>query len=157
MLDVRAGGLARDDQFVGDLLVGQAPHQQPEHLDLAWRQAGRQVAPPLDRVTGRAQNRFDGVGLEPRLARARPQLRRGLVSREGRAVRAGFGHGLVRVGGGQHLARQCHRAAGEPARIARPVEALVVLDGDRPQRGQPGRRHQHAFGEVGVQPHVLEL
>src|SRR6478752_8891654 len=40
VLDVVAGGLARDDQALGDLPVGQAAGQQLEDLDLAAGQVG---------------------------------------------------------------------------------------------------------------------
>ena len=41
VLDVVTDRLARDDQALGDLLVGQAAGQQLEDLDLAAGQAGR--------------------------------------------------------------------------------------------------------------------
>src|SRR5690349_4388314 len=47
MLDVVGGRPARDDQLLGDLLVGQATGQQLEHLHLAAGQVGRAGGPAV--------------------------------------------------------------------------------------------------------------
>src|SRR5262245_48958318 len=54
ILDVIVGGLRRDAQRLGDLLDRLPAGNQPEHLDLAWRQPGDLgVAHGRDAMAGR--------------------------------------------------------------------------------------------------------
>ena len=65
--------------------------------------------------------------------------------------------GVIAVGGGEQSAGGGDVGAGEPARVPRAVQALVMLDGDRRQRRERGRRCEHPLGQIGVHPHSLEL
>ena len=157
VLDVAARRLARDHELLGDLLVRQPAHEQPQHLDLAAREAAGPIAPALDGMARRAQHGLDRVAVEQRLADARAQLGRGLLGGARIAVRPRLGHRVIGVGRREYPPRRRERVAGQPARIAGAVEPLVVLDRDRAQRGQRLRRGEHPLGQVGMQAHPFEL
>jgi hypothetical protein len=54
VFDVIPGGLSRDHQPIGDLLVREAARHQPEHVHLARGQAGRPGSSLPHAVAGRA-------------------------------------------------------------------------------------------------------
>ena len=81
-----------------------------------------------------AENRLDDVGVEATRPDIGAELGGSLVRRALGPVRARLAHRLVGVGGGEDAGRAGDRGAGEPARIARAVEALAVLYRDRTQR-----------------------
>ncbi len=103
----------------------------------------------------RGEHGRDGVTVEPSGAHLGPDLLGGLLGRAGRSVRARLEACVVTVGGRQQTPAGRDRAAGEVQRVAGAVEALMVLGGDLGEWLQAGRRCQHPFGEVRVQPDPL--
>ena len=83
------------------------------------------------------------------------QLGRRLAGRQRRPVGARLAHGLVGVGGAEDPGRARDGGARQAARVARAVQALAVLHGDRAQRRQGLGLVQHALGDVGVHAHPL--
>src|SRR5690242_16232699 len=74
VLDVMPDGLRRDAEGVADRLVGVAAHEREQHLELAWRQPGRQLAWALgDLMPGCRKHGRHGVGIELALARLAQQ------------------------------------------------------------------------------------
>ena len=134
VLDVVADGLRRDHEPAADLLVRQPAREQPQHLDLARGQARRALAAARHAVAGGAEHGLDRVAVEA----AGPDLGAQLARRPPRpsapAGGARLAHRLVGVGGAEDPRRAGDRRAGEPARVARAVEALAVLHGDRAER-----------------------
>ena len=75
VLDVVPDGLGGDAQVVGDHMVRVAQHEGEQHLELAPRQPGRQLAQPFrDTVTRGGEHRVDHVRVEPPLLGLPPQL-----------------------------------------------------------------------------------
>ena len=121
-------------------------------------QARRSFAAPRHAVAGGAEHRLDGFGVEATGLDIGPQLGGGLVGRAraaGRdAARASPGRRRRRRGSapGGEIA-----GAGEPARVARSVEALAVLHRDRAERRERLGLVEHALGQVRVHAHALPL
>ena len=157
VLDVVSDGLRRDHEPARDLLVRVAVREQPEHVDLPRREAGRPTTAARDAMAGRSQHRLDRVGVQPSGSDLRPQLGRGRVRRQRRPVRTRLAHRLIRVGCTEDPPSGRDRRAGEPGRVAGAVEPLAQLHDDLSQRRERFRLPQHALGQVRVQPHPLPL
>ena len=90
-------------------LLGQAPGDQPQHVDLAGREAGRPFPPPGHPMAGGAENRLDHVAVHAAgLHLGRNSLAAASGAR-GVAMRTWLAHGLVGVGRPQHPGRQRDR------------------------------------------------
>ena len=156
VLDVVADGLDGDPELVGDRLVRLAAHEREQHLELASRQAGRQLARPFrNAVPGRGEDGVDRISVEAPVLRLAPELRLRRLGVEGGPVRARLAHGHVAIGG-----REDARALVEGRRprapvVARAVEALVVRAGQLPDRRQRRRLREGALREVRMEPHAL--
>src|SRR5215217_4590792 len=61
VLDVAACGLAGDHELLGDLLVRQSAHKEPEDLDLAAREAFGSLATAPDGMAGGPEHGLDRV------------------------------------------------------------------------------------------------
>ena len=158
VLDVMSDGLHRDAESVADRLVGVAADEREQHLELARREPGGQLARALgDPMAGRREHGRDGVRLEAALARFAQQLGLGRRRVERRPVRAGFAHRDVAVGGGEDAGRLVELGRAHAAVIAGAVEALVVRARDLADRCERRGLREGAFGEVRVQPHALPL
>ena len=65
VLDVMSGRLAGDDEMLADLLVRQAPGQQPENFDLTAGQASRPSLPAGRTVPGGGQHGGHRLAIHP--------------------------------------------------------------------------------------------
>ena len=157
VLGVVGDCLRGDHQPLSDPLVGQAPREQPEDLDLARRQARRALAAPRDAVSGGAEHGLDGFGVVAARLDVGTQLGGGLLGGALRAVGTGLAHRLVGVRGGKDARLAGDPGTGEPARVAGAVEALPVLHGDPGHRRQRLGLAQHAIGQIGLKADALPL
>ena len=131
--------------------------QQPEHLDLPLRQAGRAGAPRSGREAGCRQHRRDVVRVEPTSPGLRPQPSGRLLGGQRGPVRAVFDQGPVGVGGGEHARARRQLAASRAAVVAAAVAALVMLPGERRHLGQLGDPGEDPLAVVRMQPGLVAL
>ena len=157
MLDVAAGGLRRDRQALGDLLVRPALGQQLEHLDLPRREPGRPLAPPRYAVARAGQYRVGRLRVAGPGRDVGAQLRRRLVAGELRPVGARLAHRLVGVGGPEQPCWAADGGAGQRGRIAGAVEPLAQLNGDRPERSERPGLMEHPLGQMRVHADAFPL
>ena len=118
----------------GDVLVGQPARKQYEDLDFPGGETGRPFAAARDAVAGGAENRLDRICIKAAGLDVGVELGGRLGGGALGAVGTRLAHRLVGVGGGEDSSRARDRGAGEAARVARAVEALPVLHGDRAER-----------------------
>ena len=143
VLDVAARSLGRDDQLSGDLLVREAAREQPEHLDLAGGETRRPLTPARHTVPGGTQDRARGVAVEAAFAHLGANDVRRLLPAPGRPMRPRLRQRLVDIGRREQSRSGCDHPARQPARIAGPVQPLVMLDGDRANRRQRRGERKH--------------
>ena len=103
------------------------------------------------------QHGFGCFAVQPAAGHLSPQLARGLAGAERVPVRPRLGHRVVDVRRGQQPVRRRQRGRGQPPRIARAIEALVVPGGDLAAAAERVHPGQHPVGQVGVQPDPLGL
>ena len=156
VLDVVARGLRRDDQAPGDLLVGQAAGQEPEHLDLACGQPGgssrrRPIRWPATSSTASTA----APSIRPARTSARSSA--AALGGPGLAMRARLAHRLVGVSGAKDASRTRDRGSGKTAGVAGPVESLTMLHRDAAERRKRFGLVEHPLGEVRVEPYALPL
>ncbi len=77
--------------------------------------------------------------------------------RPGRPMRPRLRQRLVDIGRREQSRGGCDHPARQPARIAGPVQPLVMLDGDRANRRQRRGERKHPLAQVGVQADTLDL
>jgi len=107
----------------------------------SWAAAGQARGPrPAagGAVAGGGQHSGHRVAVHPSRPRLGPQLTGHRVGRASGPVRPWLGPCMVEVGGGEHPSLGTYGTTGQAARIARSVEALVMLDGNGGQRGERG-------------------
>lgn len=78
-------------------------------------------------------------------------------SRERAAMRAGFGHRVVDVGGGENPGRHRQRLGVQAVRVTRAVQSLVVQSGQGTDLGERCRSGQDALRQVRVGAHPFPL
>src|SRR6266542_6920672 len=142
--DVRCHGLGADVQARGDLRVGQALAQEPEHLQLPLAELAEQLGPRSAAHTQPAQESRGGVGV-PGGAQALEGLP-GLTSLLDRPDRVAVGR--------QALGKRQVRTGG----AMRHVQARKQIDGPFEVSGRAGiphRRHDAAGGEIGFSLYSL--
>jgi hypothetical protein len=108
-------------------------------------------------MTGRTEHGVDRVLVELALLDIVTELLRSVVGRARGAVRPRLAHRLVRVGCGEDPRLRRQRAAGEPARVSRPVEPFVVRGRQLCEGGKARRAGERALGQVGMHAHPLHL
>ena len=108
-------------------------------------------------MAGDAENGGGGLRVEATGLDVGEQLCRRLFGRVRRAVGTRFAHRLVGAGRTEDARRAGDRVARQSARVARAVQALLMLDGDCTERRQRFRSVQHALGQVRVCAHALPL
>jgi len=92
-------GVLRQVEALGHVTVRKATRQEPQHLHLAFAEAGRSVPTrPRDAMPGLGQHRTDGVAIQSSGPRLTAQFDRCVVRRECRAMRSRFGHRVVHIG-----------------------------------------------------------
>ena len=133
VLDVVAGRLRRDHQLGRDLLARQPAGHQPQHVDLPGGEPGRPLAAASVARCPAATSTASTASPSRRPARtsARSSTAAWSLGRAGRSMRPRLHHRLVHVGRGQDRAGSGIAAAGQPARVAGPVQALAELGGQR--------------------------
>ena len=136
VFDVIAGGLARNHQTLCDFGVGQSQSQEPQDLDLARSEAGRQASAAGDMLARRTQDRIDRTAVESARIRLGSKVNRRILRGVRGPMRSWLQPGPVGVGRRENPTGGRQRVTDQPARITRTVQSLVMLDGKRAQRGE---------------------
>lgn len=136
VFDMIAGGLARNHQTLCDFGVGKPQRQETQHLDLARSEAGRQASAAGDVLACRAQDRIDRAAVESPAVRLGSKVSRRILRGARGPMRSWFQPGPVCVGHRENATGRRQRVTGQPARITRAVQSLVMLDGKRAQWGE---------------------
>ena len=115
VLDVAADRLGRDAERDRHLLVGVAPGDQAQHLDLAVGEARRSwLRGRARRLTAAASTASTSSRPKRPASASAPQLRAAAAGVERRPVRAVLGHGVVGVGGGEQPGGEVELSAPAP-------------------------------------------
>src|SRR5262245_55226355 len=124
MRDMMIHGPNREHEPVGDLSIGQATTQQPEHLSLPRRQAVGCRATRSTTLAGGGDHRLDDLTIQAPRTGFGADLRRGLPGTDCGPVRPNFDQAAVTTGGGKDSLRPAERRPREAAMRPRTIESF---------------------------------
>jgi hypothetical protein len=154
MGQVVADGATGQGELAGDLLVGQAPGRQAQHVDLAFGKVVRSGRPG-SRQARRLDDRGHGFGVQGAGSRRAGQFGRRGGQRAGGTPGPGLGQLAQRIGRGEQASLEGQVSRAHAPVVTGAVEPLVMTGRQRGECGQRRAALQHPRGPVGMQADLL--
>jgi hypothetical protein len=125
-------GLRRDEQRIGHSSIRETAHQEPKHIPFTFREAACGLLSDRLRLPGSCKNRANDIAVQSSFDDLEGEGSASGIKRQSLAVGPRLQFRAVRVGDGEHASREWLERSLDRA-VARPIQALVMQTGQRPE------------------------